>query len=59
MKLLLLLLLISTPVNADGHHVSAEACRDINEILSESVEQGYIKEQEAELIYKRCLATSK
>ena len=49
-KLLLLLLLIA-PVNAGG--ITRSDCDEIYKVLQEG--GGYIKEQEAKDIYKRCL----
>ena len=52
---IILLLLLATPVQAD---VNRDSCKEIYDILLESVAEEYIKEQDALSIYKRCLASS-
>ena len=57
MKLLLLLLLTTTA--AWGTPTQREIdCYELYEVLSEAVEEGYIKEQEAHSIHDTCLTKS-
>ncbi len=54
-KTLLWLSLITTPVTYDDV-ITFSVCEELADVLMASVDDGYIKEHEAERIYKRCLA---
>ena len=49
MKLLLLFLFLTTPAVADDHY-----CKEIHDIMLESVKEGVITHKEAVAIYGRC-----
>jgi len=55
-KTILTLLLILPPAETHAELITWSVCDELADVLMESVEDGYIKEQEAEDIYKRCLA---
>ena len=53
-KTLLLLLLLVSPVSAKDHELTTKQCRELAEILEESVRDGYIKKHEAKTIFSHC-----
>ena len=53
-KTLVLLLLLSFPVQAEDHNLTDKQCRELAEILDESVRDGYINKHEAKIIYSHC-----
>ena len=53
-KTLVLLLLLSFPVQAEDHYLTDKQCRELAEILDESVKDGYINKHEAKIIYSHC-----
>jgi len=53
-KALLLILLLTVPVQAADHHLTAKQCRELAEILAESVRDGHINKHEAKIIYSHC-----
>ena len=53
-KALLLILLLIVPVQAADHHLTAKQCRELAEILEESVRDGHINKREAKIIYSHC-----
>ena len=56
-KTLLLLLLITTPATAADSYITPELCQEITVILNEHVDNGYIKEHEAQELIARCQAS--
>ena len=55
-KTILLLLLLTTPAAASDH-MTPELCQEIAIVLQEHVDNGYIKEQEADVLLARCNAS--
>ena len=55
MKLLLLLLLLTTTGVWGTPDPKEIDCLELYEVLSEAVEDGYIKEHEAQQMYDHCL----
>jgi len=54
-KTILTLLLILPPAQSDFELISWSVCDELADVLTESVEDGLIKEHEAERIYQQCL----
>ena len=54
-KTILISLLILPPAQTYPELITWSVCEELADVLMESVEDGYIKKQEAEDIYKRCL----
>lgn len=53
-KALLLILLLTSPVQAKEHHLTTEQCRELAQVLEESVRDGHINKREAKIIYSHC-----
>ena len=53
-KALLLILLLTSPVQATDHNLTTEQCRQLAQILEESVRDGHINKREAKIIYSHC-----
>lgn len=53
-KALSLILLLTFAVQAKDHNLTAKQCRELAEILDESVRDGYINKHEAKTIYTHC-----
>lgn len=54
-KVLLLILLLTSPVQAKDHHLTPRQCRELAQILDESVKAGHINKHEAKIIYNHCI----
>jgi hypothetical protein len=54
-KALLLILLLTFPVQAKDHHLTPRQCRELAQILDESVKAGHINKHEAKIIYNHCI----